>query len=314
MTVREAYEQGTKSLVQSKIEEAKLDAWYLLEFVTGMSRAVYFADADREMTAEWEALYLELIQKRSERIPLQHLTGVQEFMGLEFQVNEHVLIPRQDTEVLVETALDFLKRRGEMDVEILDLCTGSGCILLSILFHTRQERCKGKVSGVGADISPEALAVARENGVQLGIDAAWKQGDLFEALGTAEEDEAETHRFDLIVSNPPYIRSDVIESLQPEVRDHDPYLALDGKEDGLFFYRRIIEESPSYLKDGGWLMFEIGSDQGSSVSGLMQKAGFQSVSVKKDLAGLDRVVSGMYDKCEGFEIERKEAFTIERKE
>lgn len=314
MTVREAYEQGTKSLVQSKIEEAKLDAWYLLEFVTGMSRAVYFADADREMTAEWEARYFELIQKRSERIPLQHLTGVQEFMGLEFQVNEHVLIPRQDTEVLVETALDFLKRRGGRNVEILDLCTGSGCILLSILFRTRQERCEGKVSGVGADISPEALAVARENGVRLGIDAAWKQGDLFGAFGTAEGDEAEMHRFDLIVSNPPYIRSDVIETLQPEVRDHDPYLALDGKEDGLFFYRRIIEESPSYLKDGGWLMFEIGSDQGSSVSGLMQKAGFQSVSVKKDLAGLDRVVSGMYDKCEGFEIERKEAFTIERKE
>ena len=156
------------------------------------------------------------------------------------------------------------------------------------------------MSGVGADISGNALKVAKENGKRLGIDAIWKQGDLFEALGTTEEVRSETYRFDLIVSNPPYIRSDVIETLQPEVRDHDPYLALDGKEDGLFFYRRIIEASASYLKDGGWLMFEIGSDQGDAVSGMMQAAGFQSVSVKKDLAGLDRVVSGMYDKCEGF--------------
>ena len=284
MTVREAYERGSEVLAKSGIEEAQLDAWYLLEFVTGMSRAVYFADADRKMAEEKEAQYAALIKKRSKRIPLQHLTGVQEFMGLEFQVNEHVLIPRQDTEVLVETALDFLKQRGGKNMEILDLCTGSGCILLSLLFHAQQERREGSVSGVGADISGDAL----------------KEGDLFEALGTTEEVRSETYRFDLIVSNPPYIRSDVIETLKPEVRDHDPYLALDGKEDGLFFYRRIIEASASYLKDGGWLMFEIGSDQGDAVSGMMQAAGFQSVSVKKDLAGLDRVVSGMYDKCEGF--------------
>lgn len=300
MTVRKAYEWGSEILAKSGIEEAQLDAWYLLEFVTGMSRAVYFADADRKMAEEKEAQYAALIKKRSKRIPLQHLTGVQEFMGLEFQVNEHVLIPRQDTEVLVETALDFLKQRGGKNIEILDLCTGSGCILLSLLFHAQQERREGSVSGVGTDISGDALKVAKENGKRLGIDAIWKQGDLFEALGTTEEVRSETYRFDLIVSNPPYIRSDVIETLQPEVRDHDPYLALDGKEDGLFFYRRIIEASASYLKDGGWLMFEIGSDQGDAVSGMMQAAGFRSVSVKKDLAGLDRVVSGMYDKCEGF--------------
>ena len=167
MTVRKAYEWGSEILAKSGIEEAQLDAWYLLEFVTGMSRAVYFADADRKMAEEKEAQYAALIKKRSKRIPLQHLTGVQEFMGLEFQVNEHVLIPRQDTEVLVETALDFLKQRGGKNMEILDLCTGSGCILLSLLFHAQQERREGSVSGVGADISGDALKAAKrtENGL-----------------------------------------------------------------------------------------------------------------------------------------------------
>ncbi len=290
MTVREAYEQGSEILKKAGIEEAQLDAWYLLEFVTGISRAVYFADADRNMETEKETQYLEWIQKRAKRIPLQHLTGVQEFMGLEFQVNEHVLIPRQDTEILVESALDLLKRRGKTKKKVLDLCTGSGCILNSILYYTRQDQNSGTVSGIGADLSPEALHTAEKNGEKIGIEAAWKQGNLFEALGTAARSEEE--KLDLIVSNPPYIRSDVIETLQPEVRDHDPRIALDGKSDGLFFYRKIIEESRSYLKSGGWLMFEIGSDQGTEVSDLMMKAGFQSVTVKKDLAGLDRVVSG----------------------
>ncbi len=297
MTIRETYEQGMEILHEAGIEEAQLDAWYLLEFVTGISRAIYFADANREMDEEKKKQYFQWIQKRAQRIPLQHLTGVQEFMGLEFQVNENVLIPRQDTEILVENALDFLGQRGKTDRKVLDLCTGSGCILISILYYTKQDQNSGKIFGMGTDLSEKALCVAKQNGEKIGTEADWKQGDLFEALGKTGLQEEET--FDLIVSNPPYIRSEVIETLQPEVRDHDPRLALDGKSDGLFFYKKIIEESPSYLKKGGRLMFEIGSDQGTAVSDLMRKAGFQSVTVKKDLTGLDRVVSGMYDKCEG---------------
>lgn len=206
-------------------------------------------------------------------------------MGLEFRVNEHVLIPRQDTEVLVELALEELK--GMESVRILDMCTGSGCILLSTLYYGRQERV---MEGTGVDISKEALKVAKQNAKELHIDAKFVESNLFaNVLGT----------YDLILSNPPYIPSAVIETLQPEVREHDPMLALDGKEDGLYFYRKIIEESKGSLNSGGKLIFEIGHDQGAAVSTYMMEQGFHHVRVKKDLAGLDRVVLGVYDTCEG---------------
>ena len=292
MTVRKAYEWGSEILAKSGIEEAQLDAWYLLEFVTGMSRAVYFADADRKMAEKKEAQYAALIKKRSKRIPLQHLTGVQEFMGLEFQVNEHVLIPRQDTEVLVEEALKLLEQekvpKEKETVRMLDLCTGSGCILISILYYAAKEKIQ--IQGTGADISEAALRIAEEN-LDLLEETGNKsmaellESDLFEQVdGT----------FGMIVSNPPYIRTSVISGLQEEVRLHDPFLALDGKEDGLFFYRKIIEESRAYLQKNGVLLFEIGYDQGEAVSELMTKEGYGQVVVKKDLAGLDRIVCGVY--------------------
>ena len=211
---------------------------------------------------------------------------VQEFMGLPFLVNEHVLIPRQDTEVLVEQALCLLEKEKKHKeiVRILDLCTGSGCILLSMLHYVRRKR-KIDIYGVGSDISKEALAVAVENAKKLGIEAKFVQGDLFENVEGS---------FDMILSNPPYIRTSEIERLQEEVRFHDPIKALDGKEDGLYFYRIIVKESRQYLKRGGWLIFEIGSDQAEAVKTLLQEAGYENIEVKKDLAGLDRVVYGMY--------------------
>lgn len=276
MNLGEAFEFGKKQLVIAGIEDASVDAWYLLEFVTGYDRMMYFLKVQEPLSKEQEEQYREYISVRKSHVPLQHITGVQEFMGLEFSVNEHVLVPRQDTEVLVEHVLKIL----EPGMSVLDMCTGSGCILISLL-----KMCEG-VSGTGADISEDALKVAIRNRDKIGVDASLLQSDLFESV---------TGKFDVIVSNPPYIRTSVIEELKEEVKLHDPFIALDGKEDGLYFYRKIVENSPAYLKQGGKLYFEIGHDQGEDVKKLMESAGFSSVSVKKDLAGLDRVVFGEYN-------------------
>lgn len=276
MTLREAYEYGQKELVQAGIEDASVDAWYLLEFTTGISRAMYFLEMQKQLSGEQEEKYREYIQIRASHIPLQHITGVQEFMGMEFDVNEHVLVPRQDTEVLVEQVLKELKS----GMHVLDMCTGSGCILISLL------KLGPGVVGTGADISEDALKVAEKNRAKMHVTADLIQSDLFERV---------EGKYDVIVSNPPYIRTAVIEELKEEVKCHDPFIALDGKEDGLYFYREIVEKSRAFLKTGGKLYFEIGHDQGEDVKSLMENAGFVDVIVKKDLAGLDRVVSGMYN-------------------
>lgn len=306
MTLKNGYAEAERRLEEAGIEEAALDAWLLLEHVTGISRASYYADPDRELPADQWKRYRELVCLRAERVPLQHITGTQEFMGLSFEVNEHVLIPRQDTEILVEQALGFIKSGKVPAAEngrtrILDMCTGSGCILLSVMHWAESYRqktlCRAKdtardgekqdiiiIEGTGADISPQALAVAEKNARRLGVSAGFIQSDLFDAVHG---------RYGMILSNPPYIRTDEIKDLQEEVRLHDPVIALDGKEDGLYYYRRIVRESRSCLEEGGMLLFEIGCDQAEAVSGLMSAAGFREITVKKDLAGLDRVVSGV---------------------
>ncbi|WP_277238859.1 peptide chain release factor N(5)-glutamine methyltransferase [Merdimonas faecis] len=277
LTLQMIYKEGAETLEHAGIPDAKLDAWYLLEYVTGISRASYFGDPKREVPKEQAESYREVILRRAGHIPLQHITGEQEFMGYTFLVNPDVLIPRQDTETLTEEALKFT----EPGMKVLDLCTGSGCILISLM-----KKCHG-LTGTGCDISEKALKTARENGRRLQVEASWIQSDLFEQI---------SERFDLIVSNPPYIRTGVIEELQQEVRLHDPWIALDGKKDGLYFYRRIIAESTGYIRDNGALMFEIGHDQAEDVVRLMEEAGYTQIRVKKDLAGLDRVVTGRYNK------------------
>ena len=281
MTYREIYQQGFDTLVDANVPDAKLDAKLLLEYVCGTTQHDMILNGNRVLKEEEVVRYEELITKRASRIPLQHLTGVQEFMGYTFKVNEHVLVPRQDTEILVEEALQFLKP-GMM---VLDMCTGSGCILLSLLTLGED------VTGTGVDISAKALQVATENAKQISaqadkdLSATFLESDLFEKV---------TGKFDMIVSNPPYIASAVIDTLEPEVRLHEPLNALDGTADGLYFYERIIAESRDYLKENGLLIFEIGHDQGEAVSDFMKKAGFQGVYVKKDYAGLDRVVVGFF--------------------
>lgn len=276
--------EAAEKLAGCGIEEAPLDASLLLEYAAGVTAQDYLMDPFRELPQEKVCAFWEAVEKRVMRIPLQHITGVQEFMGYPFRVNEHVLIPRQDTETLVECALEKL----EPGMRVLDLCTGSGCIAASLYLIGRKQ---GKVSREsrfeGADISEAALETAGVNCRELGADVRLFRSDLFEKVeGTC----------DMIVSNPPYIRRDVIEELQAEVRLHDPYIALDGHEDGLHFYRRIAAGAGSYLKQGGWLILEIGHDQREEVSRLLREAGFTCVQGKKDLAGLDRVVMGMYNK------------------
>ena len=278
--------EGTTVLEENKIQEARLDAWLLLEYVTGISRALYYADPGKMLEKEKAEEYRQLIRQRAEHIPLQHITHQAYFMGFEFYVNENVLIPRQDTETLVEKALEILQRQDKP--RILDMCTGSGCILLSIL------AMKENAIGTGADVSDKALLVAKRNaeGLNVADRAEFVESDLFLSPFFKETTGKEVPLYDILISNPPYIRSAVIDDLMEEVKGHDPRIALDGHEDGLYFYRRIVSEGKAYLREEGWMLFEIGYDQGEDVSTLLKEAGFIHVQVIKDLAGLDRVVLG----------------------
>lgn len=273
--------EGVKLLTEAGIEEASLDARYLLfeAFDTDMTH--FLLDRDRIISENDQVLdqvnqYRIMIKKRTQRIPLQQITKSWEFMGLKFYVNEHVLIPRQDTETLVELILKDYQGRKPV---VLDMCTGSGCIAV----------CLSKIGGfddvTGADISKEALKVAKRNAdVLLGPGRITLiESDLFKALEPEK-------RFDIIVSNPPYIPTEMIKELQPEVRDFEPMLALDGKEDGLFFYRQLVSDGQRFLNPGGAVYFEIGYDQAEPVRALLENAGFAEVRVVKDGAGLDRVV------------------------
>ena len=280
MTYRECYEQGCRTLQAAGIEEAALDARLLLEAVCGTDRNDLLVHGEQPVAPEAEEKYLNWIRQRAEHIPLQQLTGEQGFMGLTFSVNEHVLIPRQDTEILVEEVLKELHD----GMRVLDMCTGSGCILLSLLHYSND--CEG----LGVDLSAEALEVAGRNVLKVltpekAEHAHFLQSDLFEKV---------EGKFEIIVSNPPYIASAEVEKLMPEVRDHEPRMALDGTEDGLYFYRRIIEEAGKHLVSSGMLFFEIGYDQGQAVSELMRTEGYCDVQVVQDYAGLDRVVFGTY--------------------
>ena len=282
MNYRECYEKARRILAGAGIPEADLDARLLLEEVCGTSRNDLLVHGDKELSAGQEEAVDAFVARRARHIPLQQLTGVQNFMGLDFKVNEHVLIPRQDTEILVEEVM----RQLHDGMRLLDMCTGSGCILISLLHYSNH------CTGVGIDISDAALAVARENARKLlGEDArvGFLQSDLFSRIG-----EKPGEKFDIIVSNPPYIPSSVIPSLMPEVREHEPLDALDGGEDGMDFYRRIIGQSGAYLVRGGKLFFEIGYDQAEAVQALLLKSGYQEVTVVQDYAGLDRVVYGTY--------------------
>ena len=287
MTLKELLSEGEGCLLAAGVEEYNTDAWLLLSYVTGVSRAYYYAHPEEDVKEQDILEYRRLAEKRSMRIPLQHLTHEAFFMGHAFYVDENVLIPRQDTETVV---LEGLKRlEGKTEPRILDMCTGSGCILTSLLLE-RPDAC-----GTGADISEKALLVAERNAEALGTAdrSEWILSDLFSSFCFDENTSHSTLKYDILVSNPPYIRTAVLPSLMEEVRDHDPKIALDGGEDGLIFYRRITEEAPRCLKPGGILLYEIGFDQADEVKALLENAGFEDIRVIKDLSGQNRAVSGV---------------------
>ena len=281
MNYSKAIQNGTQKLSAAGISEAALDARLLLEFITGHDRNTLLAHPETAVSDEDIARYEELLEKRASHIPLQHLTGSCEFMGIDLAVNGHVLIPRQDSECLVEEAMRYVQDGSD----ILDLCTGSGCLLLSLMHY------KNGCRGTGVDISADALAVARQNADALeaagglnGGTARFIEGDLYDAL------EKEERKYDVIISNPPYIRADVIPTLMPEVRDHEPCIALDGGADGLVFYRRIAGSAHQNMGKGGMIFLEIGFDQAEDVSTILADAGFRDIEVVKDYSGNDRVV------------------------
>ena len=278
MTFFELWKWGEKRLADSGIREADLDAKYLLLEAFEMDLA-HFLLREQEQVPSTDGRtreYSDAVVARASRVPLQYLTGKQDFMGLTFHVDERVLIPRQDTETLAELVL---RENPEKNIRLLDLCTGSGCLAVSLAVLGGYEEVDA------GDISPDALEVAEENGRRLGGNVHFVESDLFSALDPGKA-------YDVIVSNPPYIPTEVIEGLEPEVRDYEPRMALDGSGDGLAFYRRLAAESPSHLKPGGRLYLEIGWDQGESVEALLRENGFEDIEVVRDDAGNCRVVRG----------------------
>ena len=281
MDYRTVYQTGIEQLERAGIAEAKLDARLLLEYACDTDHSTLFAHPDREVSDKELEAYRELLARREQREPVAYILGNWDFMGLTFRVNGDVLIPEQDSELLVEEAMRFC----EDGMKVLDLCTGSGCIGLSLLRFTNYTNL------VATDISAKALDVARSNAESLGLSdrATFIETDLFPEIPDKDK------RYDLILSNPPYIASSVIEGLAPEVRDYEPRLALDGDEDGLAFYRRIVQNAGDYLYSSGYLIMEIGYDQAEAVTGLMEADGrYHDIEVIKDYGGNDRVIRACF--------------------
>lgn len=289
MKTRILVKEGEYRLSKAFCMDPKIDAQELYCFLTGMDKVNLFLKAEEEVDAETEKKYMELIARRAQRIPLQHITGEQEFMGYAFKVNPDVLIPRQDTETLVSEAARtiqktpreklsfFEKLKGGKEWEVLDLCCGSGAVGISLA------KICGNIRVTASDISEAAIRTAEENAKNLRVKIKFFQGNMFEPHNGK--------KFDMIVTNPPYIKTNMISILQDEVKKHEPLKALDGGRDGLDFYRIIVEKAAEHLKPEGFLMMEIGHDQGEDLRKMLKDAGkYTPAEVIKDLPGRDRVV------------------------
>ena len=292
MTLENCLRQGINTLQSNNVSDADFDAFALLEYVTGVSKSDFFFKKSDEISDSCYERYIELIERRCKRVPLQHITNRQNFFGYDFYVDSNVLIPRQDTEVLIEKILEVIEANFNVeissDISILDMCTGSGCIAITI--YKELIKRGFNIDATAVDLSKEALAVTEKNVEDLvGIKALNNtfhiiESDMFSNINN-------NRSYDIIVSNPPYIPTRDIEKLEPEVRDYDPIMALDGDTDGLRFYRRIIEESSNYLNNG-FIAFEIGYNQGDDVKSLLEEKGYKDIHIYKDLGGLDRVIIG----------------------
>lgn len=275
MVLEEALKYGKEALEKAGIPNAEIDAFWIFEHVFEVNKTDYLLGRSERADDEKFSVYQKLIERRAQHEPCQYILGKCNFCGIDLLVNENVLIPRQDTEVLVEQVLNIMPRGAK----ILDMCTGSGAIAIAI------KTLRSDAEVTGSDISEKALEVAEENVKSCGVDVKLIQGDLFENIDREE-------RFDLIVSNPPYVTNLEYEELMPEVKEHEPRLALTAGDDGLDIYKRLVKEAPEYLKEDGIIAMEIGCAQGKAVEELLKSNGFGKTKVVKDLAGLDRVVVG----------------------
>ncbi len=283
--VAEILKLGARDLEEGGIETPKLDAEVILSNLLQVDRVKLHIYPEREISREICKKFWQAVEKRKKAMPIQYIIGKKEFMGLEFCLEEGVLIPRNDTEILVEKILDLYEKHfAGQKVRILDMGVGSGAIAVSLAKYISFAQV------YGVDISAKAMELARKNSTRHGVAERTKflQGDLFAGLKGLDLEGS----FDFIVSNPPYIARDIIKGLDRQVADYEPIIALDGGRDGLDFYRRIIKEAPLYLGDGGWIGLEIGYDQGDQVKKLLQGANFVGIDLIKDLAGLDRVLIG----------------------
>lgn len=293
LIIKELLQIGETALTKAGCSDPRIDAEILMCHLLSLTKSQLFIKYPSLLDEKTCHEYFELVDRRSTGVPVQYITGEQEFMGLSFRVNEHVLIPRQDTETLVEEVMESIKDRRQKgrshgeNYRILDLCCGSGAIGLSLAKLVQD------VKVTASDISEKALTVAKENAKGIGVEKKVKfvQGDLFASLRKG----LGSKKYHYILSNPPYIPRNVIPSLQREVREHEPILALDGGEEGLDFYRRILAEAPDYLSKNGILFMEIGYDQGEALGRLIAESGkYQAWEIIKDLAGLDRIVKCIF--------------------
>lgn len=282
-TYKDAVRYGARVLANAHIDNADYDALELLLYITGIDRTRYLIDATQQLDDVSLKRYLEVITKRAHHVPLQHIMGYTYFYGRKYMVNEHVLIPRQDTEVLVDEVMKLTSDSSR----VLDMCTGSGCIIISLAAAGHTAECE--YGAVGVDISDKAIEVAEYNSKLNGVSyVEFVKSNMFAELRDTGV------KFDVIVSNPPYIPTKDIRELSDEVKLHDPLLALDGDEDGLKFYRAITRNAGDYLNKGGYLCYEIGYNQAQDVSDILLSCGYNDIRVVKDLAGLDRVVIARY--------------------
>lgn len=280
-TIIDLINEGQRILEDKNIENARFEAEVILMNILKYNKSKLILNYKECIEDAQVNRFIEYINIRLTRKPLQYIIGNQEFMGLQFEVNEDVLIPRQDTEVLVESVLQFLDNSNATNV--MDICTGSGCIPISLCYYNKDIKC------VGIDISSKALTVARKNAIYNKVE------DRIDFINNDLIDNYESQiKYDVIISNPPYIRTSDMDTLMTEVKDYEPSLALDGGEDGLIFYRRISEDASKYLAEGGKIFFEVGYDQAYEVSSILKQYGYKDIEIVKDLCGINRVVIANY--------------------
>jgi len=284
MTIGEALRRAANKLKMSNIETPAFEAGVILCHVLNCDKTFIYSNSEDILDSRSAGVFSGLIDKRAERMPLQYITGKQEFMSLEFDVAPGILIPRQDTEILVEEVIQYSNslNHNNRQIIILDIGTGSGCIGVSLAYYIQNSHV------TALDISENALGIARKNAQKHNVSA--NMSFVLAHITTAIK-EWTIPEFDIVVSNPPYIPAKDIEALQPEVKGFEPLTALDGGDDGLDFYRIIVNGSPACLKPGGLLAFEVGKGQSGDVSRLMERY-YSDIRIVKDLSGIERVVMG----------------------